>query len=383
MSDSSPLSLLPLKLPPRADVRPWRPLSEAIVLSLAVAAITTITIFLNTAITEAHASKHPVRFDDILMQLDELRERVNGPMVMGDNRGMEMGKRLVFYNRPPKTGSTSVRVAMKKALEKEGKVSAHCFNMIEWNEMGIRTIINRRDVDFYGCHTRLEEERYKEVKEMRQGNVVFMTSTRDASKLILSAYLQDKRDRDFTKITGQKEIEGEVKKFKEWAKSFPIDFLYKFHGGKQVFDSCPYEWRHVFEMRDLASRYEIVVDLEKAEESASMTEAVLGIRPDFGDKYNERSTNTSACIQALMKVDTSERSCGNELVHHVLRQQFNIIKDRLMQNRCFEEGDGSWWPCDQVQLTMDGVQERERGDSQEEGRRLRKMGWDGEDDDDD
>lgn len=372
--------VLPLKTPARAgETGGRRGMSEMVVVVVGVATIVCITLFVNAHVGDVSHAQHPVRFDDILLQLDQLRARVDvgGMSSAGHVESARGGseKRLIFYNRPPKTGSTSVRVAMKKAVASRNGTAAHCFNMIEWNEMGLKTIVNRRDVDFYGCHTRLHQERYKEVRNMRGGNVLFMTSTREASKLALSAYLQENRDRGLEGMTDEKEIRKEVGRYKKWVKTFPVDFLYAFHGGKEQLIECPVEWRHVYEMREMAARYELIVDLDKSEESAVMAKAVTGMDVDFGDKYNERSTETdSPLLQALKQVDTEDRSCGNRLVHEVLQQQFNIIKDRLMQNRCFEEADGSWWPCEQVQLTADGIRERGRDESQAEGRRLRRVG---------
>lgn len=262
---------------------------------------------------------------------------------------------------------------MKHALDEEGLVSAKCFNMIEWNEMALRTILHRRHVDFYGCHTRLDPTRYAEVASMRQGNVAFMTSTRDPGKIILSAYLQENRARDFTKITDKALIQEEVKKYKKAIRQYPVDALYAFHGAQHPLTSCPYSWDHINSMRRVAERYEIIVDLERPRESAAMVEIVTGLKPNFSIRYNERTADmdNSPCLSALAAVSTKEFSCGNALVHEVLTQQFNIIKDRLMQNRCFDEDNASSEFCDMVELTAESNVEHSRQESMTEKKRLR------------
>lgn len=273
-------------------------------------------------------------------------------------------RRLIFYNRPPKTGSTTVRIAMKNALEANSMTAAKCFNMIEWNEMAIKTIVNQRDVDFYGCHTRLTPARYEAVSHMRDGNVTFITNTRDPKDIILSAYLQANRKRDVTAITDLNDMKREVENYKQHVESYHIAALYDYHGADVPLGNCPAEWKHEDAMRRVAERYEVVIDLKRPSESAAMVEAVTGLRPEFTGRYNERTKDTSgAMLRMLKEIDTSHMNCGNELVHKVLMQQFNIIKDRLMQNRCFNEDLGTFELCEKTELRKDEIVERTRDES--------------------
>lgn len=282
-------------------------------------------------------------------------------------------KRLVVYNKPPKTGSTTIRVAMSKAMAKKNMKSARCFSMTEWNDMSVRSIVNIHNIDFWGCHVRLHENRYKTIASLRNGNVLFMSSTRDPKSIILSAFLQQNRARqdEILSCTKESDITKEVKLFKQFVDEYPIDALYDFHGAAVPLKECPPRWSHVLAIREVAERYEIIVDLERPEESAAMVEKIVGVKPDFDLWLNPRTTNTTnPVLSAFLNVDTSHRSCGNDLVHKVMLQRFNLIKDRLMQNGCFDEDTGTYELCDKVKLTLHSITERTRLEILQERERL-------------
>lgn len=282
-------------------------------------------------------------------------------------------KRLIFYNRPPKTASTSVRIAMSRALRNAGLVPAKCFNRIEWNQMALRTIINRRSIDFYGCHTILTQERFADISIMRGGNVTFMTSTRPSERIIFSAYMQIHRDRNLAEMTNSEEIDAEVERYKQFVNEYPVGALYNFHGAEHPLNSCPVTYAHEEAMRRVAERYEIVVDLSRPEESAALVEIVTGLKPNFSLAFNQRTTARTRLIRTLENVDVSHKLCGNELVHKVLSQQFNLIKDRLMQNRCFNENSGTFEQCDKASLSANNIQDRSREESFKARRSLENM----------
>lgn len=349
-------------------------LAETVRLSCSVAFITVIAlnfleyikiIFQTAEFTPLPSVPETRSYDALIIPSDN--------KISGYSLKSKFSKRLIFYHRPPKTASTSVRIAMSRALRESGLVSAKCFNRIEWNQMALRTIINRRSVDFYGCHTILTHDRYTDIVSMRAGNVTFMTSTRSPGRIILSSYMQHHRQRDIASISDTKEIADEVSRYKQYVDSYPVAALYNFHGADHPLVSCPVSFEHEEAMRRIAERYEIVVDMNRPEESGEVVEIITGLKPNFSLSFNQRTTVATPMIEALASVTVSHKTCGNELVHKVLTQQFNLIKDRLMQNRCFDEEFGTYKLCDKTSLSSEHIHEHTRKESFIERIRLEKM----------
>lgn len=290
-----------------------------------------------------------------------------------DQRAPE-DRRLLFFNRPPNTGSDSVHKAIEKAVKGAGLSSASCFSRMHWNEMVMRTSLNRGNIDFYGCSARMPMERFCEVAQMRNGNVIFVTSTRDPAEVILYSYLEVNRARNLLDVSDPESIRKEVDSFCGYVAKYPVDALYNFHGGHIPLVSCPAKFQHLL-ARLVVSRYEVVVDLRKPEESAEMMEIATGLRPDFcAPQYEDREMDLSnSMLAALSRVNVSKANCGNELVRKVLRQQFNVIKDRLMQNRCFDEPTGTFELCERAVLKKSEVVERTRKESFRVRKELTKL----------
>lgn len=333
---------------------------ETVVTAATVSLCTLLALHIGTSLIELQ--------DDTLLPLELGLASMRAPNP-SENRP------LIFFNRPPHTGSDSVHEALETAVKNTGRSSASCFERVHWNELVMKTSLNRDNVDFYGCSARMPMDRFREVARMRDGNVTFVTTTRDPREIILSSYLHKNRARNLLDISDDTMIRREVDSFEDYVNSYPVDSLYNFHGAHPPMDKCPTRHLHLTAMRLAVSRYEVVIDLQRPEESAEMMEIVTGIRPDFSRARAEdtKLDMTNPMLAALSKVDTSLASCGDELVHIILKQQFNVIKDRLMQNRCFDEETGTFALCELAVLKKSEVVERTRMESFGERKELTKL----------
>lgn len=276
------------------------------------------------------------------------------------------GGHLLIYNRAPGgAGSGAVAAAMNEAYVAHGRRAAHCFKHASYNEMSLRTVINRDRVDLYACSIKLTKQRYRDLMTFRGGNVTLMTSTTSATNAMVGAYLAQAlatNNASVESVTDDEGIANHVRLYKRFMEeSYDIGEVYNFHGAGEEFTlhSCPTEYEHLAALQRIAARYEIIVDLDKPEESAALVEIVTGVRPDFTTR-----TTTSPLVMALAQVDVPDhRGCALQLVHRLLTLQFNLIKDRLLQNRCFDEHKGSFHLCDFMPLRKENVTDRTRQQS--------------------
>lgn len=262
---------------------------------------------------------------------------------------------LLFYNRPPDTHSPLVHAALSQAARAAGFSEAPCFATPHWNELVLHTSLRRHAPSFYGCAVRLPATRQRAVERAR-ANVTFVTDTRPGRHVLVAEFLRRRRP------GAGADVRREAAAFARFVRGYGVGGLLGFHGVGERLRACPYREAHVGAMRAAAARYEAVVDLRRPGESADMVEIVSGLRPRFAAPAEVAWNGAPrALVEALLEVDTSAVDCGNELVHTVLMQQFNIIKDRLMQNGCFDEVTGSSRLCDAVQLNKSEVVGRDRG----------------------
>lgn len=286
--------------------------------------------------------------------------------------------------------------------------------------MALRTILNNNNmgassqqqqqqqkrVDVYTCRLQLSKARYRALQEQRGHNVTFMTSTVDPVVMVTASYLERvfgtaaginasewihkvlsssatlSDERDNSSKTGNNVHTNVIKGFRTFVKQFPVGALYDFHGADEDFalTECPTRYEQMASLRRIVSRYEAVIDLDRPAESAALVDIVTdgGLKPDF----DTASTTTTAVTTALMLRQKEYREhslingllqvaqnlssthlCGHQLVHGMLVQQFNLIKDRLLQNRCFDEDSGTFRLCELMPLHRDNMRERTRDES--------------------
>lgn len=282
--------------------------------------------------------------------------------------------------------------------------------------MALRTILNnnkgtssspqqQQRVDVYTCRLQLSKARYRALQEQRGHNVTFMTSTVDPVVMVTASYLEqvfstaagknasewilkvlsssstlsDERNSN-SSGTGKNVYTTVIKGFRAFMKRFPVGALYDFHGADEDFalTECPTRYEQMASLRRVVSRYEAVIDLDRPAESVALVDIVTdgALTPDF-DTATTAATTTALMlrqtkyrehplISGLLQVAqnlSSTHLCGHQLVHGMLVQQFNLIKDRLLQNRCFDEDIGTFRLCELMPLHRNNMRERTRDES--------------------
>lgn len=99
--------------------------------------------------------------------------------------------RPVFYNKPRKTGSTSITQWIKAQYEKEGCRVFQCGKSLIENELRIIESFNRQEqYDAFACHVIIKPGTLMRIRAMLGAHMLSVTSIREPSARLASEYLQ-------------------------------------------------------------------------------------------------------------------------------------------------------------------------------------------------
>lgn len=255
----------------------------------------------------------------------------------------------LMYNRPPKTGSTFIREYAKKWSNANRRKVLWC------GHHSIEVALRVRDcipVNTTLCVSLIDHMHVTDdvrlLLEQRLPNVIYVTSIRYPPLRILSHFLET------YKLTASKAFASPQGKdrFKQFLlhEYDPWSFINYHFGpsnqGIQTLKSrgqCPNTTEDHYILNNLASRYDVVLDVSQVEESNALL-ALNGLftLPDVskgeGEAKNERGSRLASLHPSILTL-LREKSCVEMELHRALQRRMATLLDntsvQIAGSRCY------------------------------------------------
>eukprot|EP00177_Eucheuma_denticulatum_P006430 GFKZ01011730.1.p1 GENE.GFKZ01011730.1~~GFKZ01011730.1.p1 ORF type:complete len:331 (-),score=34.68 GFKZ01011730.1:44-964(-) len=233
----------------------------------------------------------------------------------------------LVYNKPHKTGSTTVQRALSNWAKEHNRTFVSCSDYIDKASLQLRECLKP---DPSGCaviatHIVLDRDT-KVLLTERFGSYKLLTSTRRARSRILSAFLQY----HWTKARYLRK-EDEVF-LREFLDSFNPWTLYNYHTGLYREGACPLseEGRHA--VAQLAKTFDVVVDVDLVKQSEAILEH-WGLCRLGGIHANTRGA-ADMRVPDDVERRLKEVSCVEEELHRLLRLRMASLYEKATGKNC-------------------------------------------------
>lgn len=245
-------------------------------------------------------------------------------------RVVQMCNAPIVYNKPAKTGSTSIQSAMIAWAKSSGRRGIKCSSYIAKASMQLRECI---PYDSSRCavlttHMELDRDTRELLANRLGGRFVSVTSTRAPVQRIVSLYMQMRRMRVDEARKNMSDIESFARGLNPWD-------LYNYHSGEARTGSCPMEEVEKRVLVKLVKHYDIVVDMDLREHS----NAILKSHDLFQvskERINVRGSRRLV-LNDKVKESIKRVSCVEEEMHRLFRLRMASLYEKATGKACLSE----------------------------------------------
>jgi len=240
----------------------------------------------------------------------------------------------IVYNKPHKTGSTTIQMFALRWAQKKGRPAYKCSGFIQKARFQIRECIPH---DSSGCamvatHIELDDIT-RELLENRIGKFKTITSTRRPDHRILSSFMQT---RHLTISRANLDKNGTLADLKRFLIDFNPWKVYNYHTGRFVQGTCPMSPSEEHRLVKLVNRYDIVLDVDLIHQSNTILAAHDLFQLSANSTVNSRGS-TMLQLDAEARELLRSKMCVEDELHRLFRFRMASAYEKARGKKCLTD----------------------------------------------
>lgn len=236
----------------------------------------------------------------------------------------------IVYNKPAKTGSTSIQSAMISWANSSSRHAIRCSPYIAKASMQLRECIpyDPTRCAVLATHVELDRSTRELLTHRLGGRFILLTSTRDPLQRIVSLYMQMRRIQADQAQKNLSDIEDFTRGLNPWD-------LYNYHTGEARTGTCPMEEVEKRLLVNLVKHVDIVLDIDLLDQSNKILKS-----HDLFQLSSKRSNvrgSWKLVLNNSVKEAIKSVSCVEDEMHRLFRLRMASLYGRATGKPCLTE----------------------------------------------
>lgn len=244
----------------------------------------------------------------------------------------------IVYNKPGKTGSTTILGAIRKWTKETGRPLYYCGNTVRITTLTLNGCLPE---DHSGCavvamHIELDQWTMNFLEE-KIGKFMLVTSLRSPEERLMSSIMQNLKITYKEAPQRMSEIRSELAARTGWA-------VYNYHTGSTRTGSCPVTGHDEKILLQLVRRYDVIIDLEYLEQSNAILKWKGLFQIPEGIRKNVRGASKIQLDQEGRRVLKS-KTCIEEQLYKLFRMRMGYLYGLATDTDCLIPAGRYPKPC--------------------------------------
>ena len=233
----------------------------------------------------------------------------------------------IVYNKPHKTGSTTIQQGLLAWARASGRRAVACSPYVARNSMALRECIPvaERRCAVVASHLELDDGTRRLLRRRLGGDFVSVTSTRAPEARLVSLYLQTRQISAREAGARMPDMAAFLRRHNPWE-------LYNYHTGGARAGACPLDEPGRQAVVNLVKHYDVVLDVDEREVSRAILRD-WGLFELSRKRLNRRGGD-ELVLSARVKQALRNVTCVEEEMHRLFRLRMASLYGKATNKPC-------------------------------------------------